>query len=131
VAVALQQVRDQVRAYRGLWDRRQQLPADVGFGDLVTAQQTLAAYIAGYATALGLQWTAVVDVANLLQTEDLFQVCPPQEMAPVPDLHQLTPSHGLRPCAPAPAGPDEVTLPPLELPVPRDPGGRPPAQESQ
>jgi cobalt-zinc-cadmium efflux system outer membrane protein len=91
VAIALQQTRDQIRVYRMLYDRRQANFADVGFGDLVTAQQTLAGYIAGYVTALGLQWTAVADVANVLQTDDLFQVGPKQEMAPVPDLPRLMP----------------------------------------
>jgi cobalt-zinc-cadmium efflux system outer membrane protein len=89
VAISLQQVRDQIRAYRNLYARRQSDPTNVSFGDVVTAQQTLAGYIAGYVTALGLQWTAVSDVANLLQTDDLFQVGPKQEMTPVPDLKQF------------------------------------------
>jgi cobalt-zinc-cadmium efflux system outer membrane protein len=99
VDISMQQIRDQVRAYRNLYARRQSDPTAVGFGDVVTAQQTLAGYIAGYVTALGAQWTAVNDVANLLQTSDLFQVGPQQEMAPVPDLKQLTPpsSGGLIP----------------------------------
>jgi cobalt-zinc-cadmium efflux system outer membrane protein len=86
VDLALQQIRDQVRAYRSLYERRQSLPGDVGFGDVVTAQQTLAGYIAGYVTALGAQWLAVSDVANLLQTDDLFQVGPTREVAPVPNV---------------------------------------------
>jgi cobalt-zinc-cadmium efflux system outer membrane protein len=89
VDIAMQQIRDQVRAYRNLYARRQSDPAAVSFGDVVTAQQTLATYIAAYTTALGLQWTAVNDVANLLQTEDLFQVNKRQDVAPVPDLTQL------------------------------------------
>src|SRR5262249_13760162 len=102
VDIAMQQLRDQIRAYRSLYSRRQSDPTNVGFGDVVTAQQTLAGYIAGYVTALGLQWTAVNDVANLLQTDDLFQVGGKLEMVPVPDLKQLTPGHGLTPC-PAPS----------------------------
>jgi cobalt-zinc-cadmium efflux system outer membrane protein len=94
VDIAMQQIRDQVRAYRSLYARRQSDPTAVGFGDVVTAQQTLAGYIAGYVTALGSQWTAVADVANLLQTDDLFQVGPRQEVAPVPDLKQLVPPRG-------------------------------------
>jgi cobalt-zinc-cadmium efflux system outer membrane protein len=98
VEISLQQVRDQLRAYRGLYDRREHDPTNVGFGDLVTAQQTLAGYIAGYITALGLQWQAVVDVANVLQTDDLFQVGPTQEMVPVPDLDAVTPPGVLESC---------------------------------
>jgi cobalt-zinc-cadmium efflux system outer membrane protein len=99
-AIAMQQVRDQVRVYPILHERRNVDFANVGFGDLVVAQQTLAGFIAGYVTALGLQWTAVADVANLLQTDDLFQVGTQQEMAPVPDLRQLT-----SPCLPLPGKP--------------------------
>ena len=91
VDISLQQVRDQLRAYRLLYARRGSTPNAVGFGDVVTAQQTLATYIAAYIAALGLQWTAVNDVANLLQTDDLFQMGPVKEMAPVPDLQQLPP----------------------------------------
>jgi cobalt-zinc-cadmium efflux system outer membrane protein len=89
VDISMLQIRDQVRAYRSLYARRQSDPTAVSFGDVVTAQQTLGGYIAGYVTALGLQWTAVNDVANLLQTDDLFQVGPKQEVAPVPDLNQF------------------------------------------
>ena len=92
--ISLQQVRDQVLAYRSLYARRQSDPTAVAFGDVVTAQQTLAGYIAGYVAALGLQWTAVNDVANLLQTDDLFQIGPQKEMVPVPDLKQLAPPQG-------------------------------------
>lgn len=95
VDIAMQQIRDQIRAYRALYERRMRGPmGDVGFGDVVTAQQTLAGYIASYVTALGLQWTAVNDVANLLQTDDLFQVGPKEEMFPVPDLKEFMLPHG-------------------------------------
>jgi len=91
VQISLQQIEDQVRAFRGVYERRGQAPDEVGFGDVVTAQQTLATYISGYVTALGLQWQAVVDIANLLQTDDLFQVGQTQETVPVPDLQRLLP----------------------------------------
>jgi cobalt-zinc-cadmium efflux system outer membrane protein len=91
VDITLQQVRDQVRAYVSLYERRWGVATQVSFGDQVTAQQTLAGYIAAYVAALGAQWTAVNDVANLLQTDDLFQAGQRQDMAPVPDLRQLTP----------------------------------------
>jgi cobalt-zinc-cadmium efflux system outer membrane protein len=88
VRITLEQIEDQVRAYRGVYERRQQTAGEVSFGDLVTAQQTLAAYIASYITALGLQWTAVVDIANLLQTDDLFQAGPQEPVVPIPDLEE-------------------------------------------
>ena len=86
VAISLQQVEDQVRVYRGIYNRRQSDPTNVGFGDLVTAQQTLGTYIANYVTALGLQWVAVVDVANVLQSDDLYQTEKMSDVAPVPRL---------------------------------------------
>jgi cobalt-zinc-cadmium efflux system outer membrane protein len=89
VQIALQQIRDQMRAYRGVYERRGQAPDDVSFGDVVAAQQTLAGYIAAYVIALGQQWTAVVDVANLLQTDDLFRLGRTEEVPPVPDLEHL------------------------------------------
>jgi outer membrane protein, heavy metal efflux system len=91
VDIAMQQIRDQIRAYQSLRARHDSEPTAVGFGDLVTAQQTLVGYIAAYVTALGAQWTAVNDVANLLQTDDLFQIGQQQEMAPVPDIRQFGP----------------------------------------
>jgi cobalt-zinc-cadmium efflux system outer membrane protein len=112
VEITLQQVRDQIRAYRALYARRQSDPMAVGFGDVVTAQQTLAGYIAAYVAALGLQWAAVNDIANLLQTDDLFKAGPEKEMAPVPDLMQLTPQSLLsRPPSNDPAA--EADSPPL------------------
>jgi cobalt-zinc-cadmium efflux system outer membrane protein len=77
---------DQVRAYRGVYERHQQQPDEVSFGDVVTAQQTLAAQITTYVSALGDAWTAVVDVANLLQTTDLFQLGTEQPVSPVPEI---------------------------------------------
>jgi len=65
---------DQVRTYRGVFERHQQEPEKVTFGDVVTAQQTLAATATAYIATLGQMWIAVVDVANLLQTRDLFRM---------------------------------------------------------
>ena len=133
VDISLQQVRDQLRAYRLLYARRGSDPTAVGFGDVVTAQQTLATYIAAYIAALGLQWTAVNDVANLLQTDDLFQLGPTREVAPVPDLRQLAPV-GPVPCLPSPAQPSSApgTGDPNSTKMPGDrvrPGLAMPAQQ--
>jgi cobalt-zinc-cadmium efflux system outer membrane protein len=115
VAITRQQVRDQIRAYRGAHERREKVPADVAFADLVTSEQTLVGYIAAYITALGQQWQAVVDVANLLQTDDLFQVAPHEEVFPVPDLEPLPPPVIIKPpavpCAAAPETPAVVPAP--------------------
>jgi cobalt-zinc-cadmium efflux system outer membrane protein len=97
---------DQVRAYRGAFERHQQEPDKVSFADVVVAQQTLATTISTYITTLGAQWTAVVDVANLIQTNDLFQVgleaLPTECVAPIPDLEHLPALACCHPCNPLP-----------------------------
>jgi cobalt-zinc-cadmium efflux system outer membrane protein len=107
---------DQVRAYRAIYDRYQKeaqpaLPPGVpvsatpAFSDVVVAQQSLAQSIATYAQTLGSMWQAVADVADLLQTDDLFQLgfagaCP--EKVDVPDLAILPGLTCLHPCSPLP-----------------------------
>jgi len=98
---------DQVRGYKGLFDRYQidvasKQPVQVTspaptFQDLVNAQQNLVTTIQSYLTALGATWTSVVDVANLLQTDDLFQFAEKQEVHPIPELGALPCCH---PCSP-------------------------------
>src|SRR5262249_16700663 len=92
---------DQVRAYRAVYERHQQEPDKVGFADVVSAQQTLAAVVTAYVTTLGATWTAVTDVANLLQTNDLFQTGQ-EHVTPVPDLERLGPLPCCHPCSPLP-----------------------------
>jgi cobalt-zinc-cadmium efflux system outer membrane protein len=97
---------DQVQAYRGVYERHLNEPDKVSFGDVVTAQQTLATTITTYVSTLGQAWTAVVNFADLLQTNDLFQVgLEPLEthpVEPVPDLEDLAPVPCSHPCTPLP-----------------------------
>ena len=72
---------DQVRAYRALYQRHQQDPDSIAFSDVVSAQQTLAGTIATYLQLLGDQWQAVIDLAGLLQADDLLQLGRPQPAA--------------------------------------------------
>lgn len=65
---------DQVRVYRGIYDRYQQDPDAVSFNDIVTAQQTLATAIATYMQALSDQWQASAELTGLLQVRDLCEV---------------------------------------------------------
>jgi cobalt-zinc-cadmium efflux system outer membrane protein len=58
-------------AYRALIRRYQVEPDKVGFNDIVLAQQNLATALQTYLTALGNQWQAVVDVANVMQIDEL------------------------------------------------------------
>jgi cobalt-zinc-cadmium efflux system outer membrane protein len=99
---------DLVRAYRGLLVRyHKEGPGGADaqpptLYDLVVAQQNLAGSIATYITTLGQLWQAVVDVADLLQTKDLFGVdTPTQPVAEIPDL-ELPGLPCCHPCSPLP-----------------------------
>jgi hypothetical protein len=122
--------------------------------DLVVAQQTLAGVVGTYLTTLGLMWQAVVDVTDLLQTNDLFHVAdqpvPTECLHPVPDLEHLPPLPCSHPCSPLPEAHqtvpdgcwppalpgDRVTTPARDtsadserLPMPRKQGEAPPAPD--
>ena len=81
---------DQVRAYRGVLARRQ-VDGNSQFGDLVAAQQSLAGSVTTYLGLLGSLWTSVISVADMLQTDDLFQTAEPRGLPPLPDLESLPP----------------------------------------
>jgi cobalt-zinc-cadmium efflux system outer membrane protein len=79
---------DQVRYYRGVFERRQADPT-ASPSDLVTAQQALTANVQTYLGILGSLWAAVVSVADPLQSADLFQLAEPRELPELPDLDKL------------------------------------------
>jgi cobalt-zinc-cadmium efflux system outer membrane protein len=119
---------DQVRFYRGVFDRRG-VDANVQFADLVTAQQALTSSVASYLTVLGQLWTSAVAVADFMQTDDLFQYSHPLEVPPILDLslppdwpccHPCATGHGgvCATCAP-PTLPTPVATPAETLPVPK------------
>jgi cobalt-zinc-cadmium efflux system outer membrane protein len=91
---------DQVEAYLGAYERHQQEPDKVGFGDVVAAQQQLVTTISSYVTTLGALWTAVADMSTLLQTDDLFQVTETEHVPAVPDLDHLPGLPCCHPCSP-------------------------------
>jgi cobalt-zinc-cadmium efflux system outer membrane protein len=62
----------QVQTYRGVYRSYQLFPDKISVADIVTAQQTLATAIQNYLTALTQAWQAAVDIANLMQLDDLF-----------------------------------------------------------
>lgn len=97
---------DQVRAYRGIYDRRR-IDPNAAFGDLVQAQQTLAANVTTYLGILGQLWSSVVSVADFLQTDDLFQLSHVENLPCLPELDHLPPWICDHPClhgAPATPG---------------------------
>ncbi|HEV3436045.1 MAG TPA: TolC family protein [Gemmata sp.] len=121
---------DQVRFYRGVLVRRQ-IDANAQFGDLVAAQQALASSVTTYLGLLGTLWSSVVSVADMLQTDDLFQNAELRGLPALPDLESLPPLPCCHPfgqtgagCAtPAPSnpptsGPTNPMLPPSKPPTP-------------
>jgi cobalt-zinc-cadmium efflux system outer membrane protein len=79
---------NQVQAFRAAVVRHD-VDKGIPYNDVITAQQTLANLINAYLGALNDQWTAVVDIASLLQTKDLFQVQQNDEVAPVPNVGEI------------------------------------------
>jgi outer membrane protein, heavy metal efflux system len=107
----------QVQGYRALYLRFQGEALRVGppipgvsvapaFGDLISSQGTLVSNVQAYVTALGALWQSVADVADVLQTNDLYQIgddqVPTEGVAPMPDLTNLP----LLPCCHPCAAPD-------------------------
>jgi cobalt-zinc-cadmium efflux system outer membrane protein len=88
---------DQVRVFQGISERYWAAGkgANVNFIDVSTAQQNLIASVTAYLQALATQWQAVVDIATLLQTDDLFQVgqrpVPTECLPPLPGFEKLLP----------------------------------------
>lgn len=65
---------DSVRTYRGTYERHIQSPEDVGFADVIVAQQAMLNSVGVYIGALNGQWSAFVDIAALLQVDTLKEL---------------------------------------------------------
>jgi cobalt-zinc-cadmium efflux system outer membrane protein len=74
----------------------------VAYADLVASEQNLVSVIGAYLPILGAQWQAVVDVASLLQTDDLFQLAGQLPVGPLPNLKQMLALPCTHPCSPLP-----------------------------
>jgi cobalt-zinc-cadmium efflux system outer membrane protein len=121
---------DQVRAYRGAYDRRQ-IDPNAAFGDVVSAQQTLAADVTTYLQTLGQVWTSVTSVADLIQTDDLFEYARPTAVPALPDLEHLAPLPCCHPGAsPLAAGAAAATGPSGTIPAPESLPASEPIQRS-
>jgi cobalt-zinc-cadmium efflux system outer membrane protein len=111
---------DQVRYYRGVFERRKVDPG-AAFADLVTAQQTLVADVTAYLGILGSLWTSVVTVADFLQTDDLYQLARPLELPPLPDFgapHAWPCPHPEPACPPGVVRPTPVPVPHARVTTP-------------
>jgi cobalt-zinc-cadmium efflux system outer membrane protein len=81
-------------------------PAEsVALSDVVVAQGNLVAAVQSYLLYLGQMWQAIIDVTDLLQTPDLFQINGvPTEchgLLPLPCDHPCSPAPGLHQASPA------------------------------
>ena len=63
---------DQVRVYRGVYDRFLIDGESIDFAQVVVAQQTLTQVVTSYLQSLSDSWMATVDLAELLQVDDLM-----------------------------------------------------------
>jgi|GEM_PF-263196 len=79
-------LRDQVRAYRGVYQRYLADPSGVSFNDVIVAQQTVASVLTQYLDILQAQWQSVVDLGQLLQVDDLFEMGDGVEVAQFPAI---------------------------------------------
>ena len=79
------------QAYRAVVRRYQVEPDKVQFNDVVVAQQSLVTALQAYLTALGGQWQAVVDVANVAQLDELYPPAPAAVPPPSPSPDLLPP----------------------------------------
>jgi cobalt-zinc-cadmium efflux system outer membrane protein len=93
---------DLVRVFREVY-RRWGTDVSINISDIVVAQQNLATALGTYISTLGLLWQAVVDVADPLQTPDLFGIEGPKHaVAEIPDLEKLPGLPCCHPCSPLP-----------------------------
>ena len=76
---------DQVRYYRGVFERRKIDPS-ARVRRPGPAQQTLVTDVTAYLGILGSLWSSVVGVADFLQTDDLYQLGKPLELPELPDF---------------------------------------------
>ncbi|HWB11695.1 MAG TPA: TolC family protein [Pirellulales bacterium] len=92
---------DYARAFRSVYERHNSEPDQVGFEDVVLVQQNLAAMVPLYIGALNGQWSAVADLANLMQIEDLEDMAAIGRGQPAPAPEPIPPPRA-EPRPPAP-----------------------------
>jgi cobalt-zinc-cadmium efflux system outer membrane protein len=107
---------DLVRYYRGIFEGYRLNLRSVP--DLVTAQQLLTTNVTAYLGVLGSLWPAVANVADFLQTDDLYQIGKPLELPELPDLECPHPWPCPHPQPATPSQPPVAGPPPCPPPVP-------------
>ncbi|MCA9115869.1 MAG: TolC family protein [Planctomycetaceae bacterium] len=121
---------DQMRAYRGLYDRFQVAGDEIDFSQIVVAQQQLSETVRDYVEVLDEQWQAAADLSELLQVERidemllLFGQTPATDMAGVSaslPLPEVAPKEDAAPAAPQ--GPAVRPAAPVRPAPPVEPAG--------
>ncbi len=77
-------LQDQVRVYRGVYERFRAVGQDVDFAQVIVAQQSLGQVITGYLQALNDQWQAAVDLAEVMQVDDFYSLSTEAPVVTVP-----------------------------------------------
>ncbi len=77
---------DQVSAYRGIYQRYLTDPSGISFNDVIVAQQTVSGVLNQYLDILQSQWQSTVDLGELLQVDDVFQMGDPVPVAEIPNF---------------------------------------------
>ena len=75
-----------MQAYRGIYQRYLTDPTGISFNDVIVAQQTPGSVLNQYIDTLQSQWQSTVDMGELLQVDDLFQMGTPAEVAKIPAI---------------------------------------------
>jgi cobalt-zinc-cadmium efflux system outer membrane protein len=129
---------DLVRVYNGVLARYHAQGPQAGsplLTDVVVAQGNLVAAVQSYITYLGQMWQAVIDVTDLLQSPDFFQIDGVERecLPPLPDLEKLAPLPCRHPCSPAPGLHQAAPEQPWPLTNPGEQGVKPmpPAEETR
>lgn len=77
---------DQVRAYRGIYQRYLTDSSGISFNDVIVAQQTVSSVLNQYLDILQAQWQSTVDLGELLQVDDVFQMGDSVPVAEIPNF---------------------------------------------
>jgi len=64
-------VPSQVQTFRGVYTQFRSAGGELDFAQVIVSQQTLAQVLSEYLNTLSNEWDAAVDIAEILQVEDI------------------------------------------------------------
>ncbi len=112
----------QVLSFRGAVKLHNAKADQVGFTDLINAEQNLITVIGAYLPILQAQWQAVADVSSLLQTDQVYMMAEETETAPIVNFEELLKMPCSHPCSPVLPAPtrDSIRQSPAATPLSQD-----------